>query len=143
MRKGTKRYVTLLTAVILSVPAFAQDADNQLLLRHFHSISSEEIADWMTELCDTKYNGRLAGTPEYLEAARWVAGNLAEWGVKPAGDNGTYLQAFPNPYTLVFPDCYAYLHIPGEGTVYQKYYHYYDEFIPGSTSGSGTPTQLM
>ena len=34
-------------------------------------------------------------------SAAWVASLLKSWGVPPAGDRGTSLQAFPNPYSLV------------------------------------------
>ena len=59
------RALTLTLALALTLPTVlhAQQADEQLILKHFHSISSEEIAGWMTELCSPKYNGRLAGTP--------------------------------------------------------------------------------
>ena len=39
----------------------------------------------------------------YDEAAAWVAGRLESLGLKPGGDNGTFYQEFPNPYTLVLP----------------------------------------
>ena len=26
---------------------------------------------------------------------------LKSWGVQPGGDNGTFYQSFPNPYTIV------------------------------------------
>jgi len=65
---------------------------------------------------------------------------LLQWGLKPAGDNGTYFQAFPIAYTLVFPPCEVIMHIPFKGATIKKYYHYFDEFIPGSTSASGEIT---
>jgi hypothetical protein len=85
---------TLILSVVLSLSATSQEIDEQLLLKNFHSISSEEIAGWMAELCSPEYNGRLAGTPEYKASAEWVAGQLHGWGIKPAGDNGTYYQWF-------------------------------------------------
>ena len=63
--------ISLLAAFTSSAPA--QQTDEQLMLKHFHSISSEEIAGWMAEICSPEYNGRLAGTPEYLAAAEWMA----------------------------------------------------------------------
>jgi len=141
MRKGTKRYITLLAAVAFSALTLAQDAGNQLLLKYFHSISSEEIADWMTEMCDPKYNGRLAGTPEYLEAAGWVAGNLKQWGVKPAGDNGTYFQWFDHPFTVVNDMGALQLHLPQkDGTTIMKSYKAPADYYPGMNSGNGEIT---
>ena len=110
------------------------------LLARMHSISSHTLNDYVIELCKEKYAGRLTGTEEYNAGCRWVADHLESWGVKPAGGNGTYLQAFPHPYTLVYPDCYACLHIPANGSIIKKYYNYYNEYIPGGTSGSGEVT---
>jgi len=139
-------HIFLFAAVLLySCLAAAQQRERELtfeekLVKTMHTISSDRIFEYVKELCDEKYAGRLTGTEEFNKSAEWLSGCLEEWGVLPAGDNGTYLQAFPHPYTLIFPDCYAYLHIPSGDTVYKKYYHYYDEFIPGGTSGSGEVT---
>ena len=45
---------TLILSIVLSLSAPAQEIDEQLLLKHFHSISSEEIAGWMAELCSPR-----------------------------------------------------------------------------------------
>ena len=73
----------------------------QTLLKHFHTIRSEEMMTWMEKLCSPEFNGRLTGTPEFIASAKWVAGNLKEWGIKPAGDNGNYFQWFDFPYSTV------------------------------------------
>jgi len=39
--------------------------------------------------------GRMVGTPEIHEAARFLASELKRYGVRPAGDAGTYFQAVP------------------------------------------------
>ena len=39
--------------------------------------------------------GRKSLTPGYEKVAEWAAGKFKEWGVKPAGDNGGYLQEVP------------------------------------------------
>jgi hypothetical protein len=123
-------------------PAQAQaslDEEGQVL-RALHSISSETLYDDVKELVSEKYDGRLTGTPGYNASADWVISLLKKWGVRPAGDGGTYLQSFPNPYTLVFPGCEVYLRIPLKGSEIRKYYRYEDEFIPGGTSGNGEVT---
>ena len=61
------------------------------------------LMEYVRELCSEKYAGRLTGTKGYDDAAAWVAGRLASWGLQPAGDNGTFCQEFPDPYTLVLP----------------------------------------
>ena len=110
------------------------------LVALMHTISSHTLYDYVVEMCQEKYAGRLTGTEEYNEIARWVAGHFEKWGVKPAGDKGTYLQGFPNPYTLIFPGCQLYMQVPNREIITIKEYSYYDEFIPGSTSGSGEVT---
>ncbi|MFB0565653.1 MAG: M28 family peptidase [Candidatus Aminicenantaceae bacterium] len=111
--------------------------DEELLLQSLHSIYSQRLFDYVKELTSDKYAGRLTGTPEYKACAEWVASLFKEWGVLPAGEKGTYFQEFPIPYTLVFKGCEAYLDIPYKGSFIKKHYRYEDEFIPGSTSGSG------
>lgn len=112
----------------------------QLLLRSMHSISSHELLAYVKELVSEKYAGRLTGTKGYNDSAEWVASLLKEWGISPAGDNGTFLQAFQNPYTLVFKGCEVSLHFPVKDGVVKKFYRYEDEFIPGATSASGEVT---
>ncbi len=138
---------TLLLAFAISFlaaftsPAVAQQPDEQVLLRNFHAISSEEIAGWMAEICSPEYNGRLAGTPEYLAAAKWMAGKFSEWGVKPAGDNGSYFQWFDHPYTVVNTPGELQLHIPQkDGVTITKSYRAPADFYPGMNSGNGEVT---
>ncbi len=132
---------TLLLSIILTVSATAQEPDEQLILKHFHSISSLDISDWMSELCSPKYNGRLAGTPEYVASAEWVAGKLKEWGIKPAGDNDSYYQWFDLPFTAVNDPGSLQLHIPQkDGTEIVKSYQAPAEYYPGMNSGSGEVT---
>jgi hypothetical protein len=114
--------------------------DEQKILQAMHSISSHDLFGYVDELASDKYEGRLTGTETYNASARWVAAHFEKWGVTPVGDDDTYFQAFPNPYTLVFPDCEVSMHIPVDDGTIKKYYHYFDEFIPGSTSGSGEVT---
>jgi hypothetical protein len=131
----------LVLSFALSVQAQpAQQTDEQKLLQSLHSISSHELFDYVKELASDKYAGRLTGTEEYNACAEWVASHFKKWGIKPAGDRGTYLQGFPNPYTLIFKDCEVTLHIPYKKSVLKKHYRYEDEFIPGATSGSGEVT---
>lgn len=117
-----------------------QEGDEQKLLGSLHSISSHTLHNYVKELVSEKYGGRLTGTAGYNACADWVVSLLKSWGIRPAGDGGTYLQAFPNPYTLVFPGCEAYLHLPVKNAAVVKYYRFEDEFIPGSTSGAGEVT---
>jgi len=131
--------LALLTLTANKAPA--QQADEQTRLQYFHSISSEEIAGWMAEICSPDYNGRLAGTPEYIAAAEWVAGKLGEWGVKPAGDGSTWFQWFNQPYTVVNDIGALKLQIPQkDGSMIVKSYVAPEDFYPGMNSGTGEVT---
>lgn len=118
----------------------AQATDEEKIIQVMHSISSHTLYDYVQELVSEKYGGRLTGTPEYNACALWVASLFKKWAIAPAGDKGTYFQAFPNPYTLVFKGCELSLNIPVKDGLIKKYYRYEDEFIPGGTSASGTVT---
>ncbi len=113
-------------------------ADEEKTLGAMHAISSHTLLDYVKELCLEKYGGRLTGTAGYNAAAQWVVSLLKKWGVQPAGDNGSYFQDFPNPYTLVLEEGAVTLHIPvHKNTFIEKHYLYEKDFLPGSTSGSG------
>ena len=137
--------------LLIAVSGLAQNpgqpplTDEQTLLQTMHSIRSEALYDYVKELTSEKYGGRLTGTAEFDAAVDWVISLLKSWGVQPGGDNGTYLQKFPNPYTLVFKGGECVLHLPvrdakGDIGTVDKNYRFDDEFIPGGTSGSGEVT---
>ncbi len=105
------------------------------------NITEQAMMAAVRELCSEKYAGRLTGTKGYNDSAEWLAGRLAGWGLKPGGDNGTYFQDFPNPYTLVLPGAELALHVPAAaGAAQEKPYEIEEDFFPGSTSGSGKVT---
>jgi len=134
-----------LFAVILIVfshlTLLSQDDTEAKLLKYFHTISSEEMMTWVEKLCSPEFNGRLTGTPEFIASAEWAAGKLKEWGIKPAGDNGSYFQWFDLPYTVVNDIGSLSLNIKqSDGTVIKKSYNYPDEYYPGMNSGNGEIT---
>ncbi|MDD8025290.1 MAG: M20/M25/M40 family metallo-hydrolase [Acidobacteriota bacterium] len=115
----------------------APKTDERKLLDAMHLIQSGTLLDYVKEMVSEKYGGRLTGTDEYKACAEWVVSLLKSWGVQPGGENGTYYQAYPNPYTIVSKGGYLTMDIPVKGDVIKKSYTYEDEFIPGGTSGSG------
>lgn len=131
--------VSLCAAAVASSQTALQTGDQEIL-KVMHSISSHTLLDYVKELASEKYEGRLTGTEGYRASMDWVASHLRKWGVTPAGDGGTYFQAFPIAYTLVFNDCEVALHLAYKGAKIKKSYKYEEEFIPGSTSGSGEVT---
>jgi hypothetical protein len=112
----------------------------QQLLQVMHSIESQDLYAWVDTLASDRFAGRLTGTAGYDEAAEWVIEHFRAWGLEPGGDNGSFLQSFPNPYTLIFPGGDLFLHASfGDGVV-EKHYEYETEYFPGSTSDSGEVT---
>ncbi len=108
MTNGTGKKITGFLLIPLaffffSFPAVAKNSRATQIRSGWKDISATEMMEYVRELCSEKYSGRLSGTKGYDDAAAWLAGLLAEWGLAPAGDNGTYFQNFPDPYTLVLP----------------------------------------
>ena len=96
----------------------------------FHSISSDEIMEYVHELCKEEYNGRLAGTGEDMKCAFWCAEQLCDFGLEPAGDDGSYLQHFRMPTTSLI-DC----RLKKVGN--EQEYVFPRDFYPGMNSDSG------
>jgi hypothetical protein len=149
--KSSRRFVpaVLLALALAGAGLFAQPArqaaapatDEARILEAMHLIQSQPLYDYVKELVSEKYGGRLTGTKEYEACVAWVESLLKGWGVQPGGENGTYRQLFPNPYTIVFPGGVCEMHVPaGKGGVVKKSYQYEDEFIPGGTTGTGQVT---
>jgi hypothetical protein len=59
----------------------------------FAQISEADARGWLTYLSSDLMQGRQVFTEGYGLAASYIAGELKALGVKPLGDNGTYLQA--------------------------------------------------
>lgn len=80
-------------------PAFAQYANPpgppDDLAAGYNSITQEQAKEWLSVIAGPGFEGRGTGQPGYTKAAHWVAGKLAEFGLEPIGDNGTYFQMLP------------------------------------------------
>ncbi len=117
--------------ILFQISLFSQE--NEQLLKSFHSISSNELIKIAEELSSEKYKGRLSGSPEYLDVAKWCIRQFEEWGIVPAND-GSYFQYFHNPYTEVYSKgSVTYSAKPGEKLNLQ----FPDDYMPGSNSASG------
>ncbi|MBN2246561.1 MAG: hypothetical protein JW755_12025, partial [Candidatus Aminicenantes bacterium] len=143
-----ERYGNSLTAVLLVMVLSAcavgiqkgaklSDEEKSRIIRETEPIKTEKLLGYAKKLSSKDYAGRLTGTPEYRACANWMASLLEEWGINPTGENSTYLQSFPNPYTVVFVGGeLSYLYQSG-GRQRQKQYVYEKEYYPGSQSGDG------
>jgi hypothetical protein len=92
---------------------------------------------YVKKLSSEDYAGRLTGTPEYRSCARWVASLFEQWGLRPAGEEKTFLQSYPNPYTIVFVGGELSHSYESRGRWRKNKYIYEKEYYPGSQSGNG------
>ena len=53
------------------------------------------IKSYIEYMSAPEKEGRKSLTPGYEKTAEWAAGKFKEWGLQPAGDNGTFLQNVP------------------------------------------------
>jgi len=133
-----KRILIIGSSLICSLISVGQVQPNQLLPATWN-IKSEELLGYVTELAGDKYQGRLTGSEGYRQSAEWVAGKMAEWAILPASPEKGWFQEFRQPYVTVFSGCSLTLHLPVNARdSINISYHYFDEYMPGSSSGSGT-----
>ncbi len=85
------RRVVIISAVLLSLltnaPAAQQSSKGGI-----NSIQQEPLKEWLTYIASDELQGRATYSEGLGLAAGYISSHLAQWGVKPAGDNGTYLQ---------------------------------------------------
>ena len=80
--------------VILPTMSLAEAATNMLLTAALDSITSDELYEHVAVLADDVYEGREAGTRGGHAAASYIAKELRNHGLKPAGSNGDFVQSF-------------------------------------------------
>ena len=74
-------------AIVLVLPVFAEPTKIK--------VDGTVIKGYITHLASDAALGRRTLTPGYERAAEWAAAKFKEWGLKPAGENGTYFQKVP------------------------------------------------
>jgi hypothetical protein len=57
-----------------------------------NAIQTEPLKEWLTYIASDELQGRATYSEGLGLAAGYISSHLAAWGVKPAGDRGTYLQ---------------------------------------------------
>ena len=81
----------LLSTVLVSALAVALTAQSANK-GGIGSIQQGPLREWLTYIASDELQGRATYTEGLGLAAGYIAERLEEWGVKPAGDNGTYFQ---------------------------------------------------
>jgi hypothetical protein len=101
------------------------------------------IKGYIEYMASDDKEGRRSLTPGYEKVAEWAAGKFKEWGLKPAGDNGTFLQDVPvvgrgsgQPWTTG---------IPGLAVDGRTFYLNDSDFTlsPNSTPGAKVDTEIV
>jgi hypothetical protein len=100
-RPGSLAGALALLCVCLASRAPAGEGLPSHLDRAVQKIDGATVYGICKKLASPDFSGRLTGDGGYTGAARWMAGLMQGWGLKPMGDAGSYLQAFPMQYTTV------------------------------------------
>lgn len=130
----TKLIIFVFLFALISFVSFSQEKEAEQISKAYNSISSHELLEYAEELSSDKFEGRLSGSPEYLDAAKWCAEKFKEWGIQPANES-SYFQYFKNEYSEV--------NSIGK-LVYSSHqnkeinYRFPEDYLPGSNSASGT-----
>jgi hypothetical protein len=83
----------LFLASLVVVPAAQQaSAPSSKSSGGINSILPEPLKEWLTYIASDELQGRATYSEGLGLAAGYISAHLSQWGVKPAGDNGTYLQ---------------------------------------------------
>lgn len=124
-------FVVVAAAVLAPSTVNAQFGDvtppPEELKTGFDSITPEQASEWLNLLAGPSFQGRGTGQEGYIRAAHWVAGKVAEFGLKPIGDGETFFQVMPiirrlpeiSECKITGPDG---LEIPGDGNLgFERY----------------------
>jgi hypothetical protein len=98
-----KKRLTLMTITVIGVMLSAFIMGQALAKGPKPEIGAKQITTqingqraWQFDrkLCSDEMAGRLAGTEGGALAAEYISKKFKEWGLEPAGDDGTYYQGF-------------------------------------------------
>ena len=85
---GSRRFA-ILSALLISFCTIAPAAQPSSK-GGIDSIQQEPLKEWLTYIASDELQGRATYSEGLGLAAGYISAHLAQWGVKPAGDNGTY-----------------------------------------------------
>ncbi|HEY3380579.1 MAG TPA: M28 family peptidase [Vicinamibacterales bacterium] len=87
---------SIILAAVLVAPMAAQSkAGHAATAAASIKVDGKVIKGYIDYLAADDKQGRQTLTPGYEKTAEWAAAKFKEWGLKPAGDNGTFLQNVP------------------------------------------------
>ena len=96
-----KFFALLLITFVVSAPLTAQrrngsgGAASTAAFGNVDGISARQMREHLTFIASDELEGRDTPSRGLDIAAMYIAQHLGSWGIKPAGDNGTFFQKFP------------------------------------------------
>src|SRR5215210_409141 len=81
--------ISLLFVTLFTASPGAQQAASS---KGAGAITEADLKEWLTYISSDELQGRATYTEGLGLAAGYISSRLQSWGVKPAGDHGTYLQ---------------------------------------------------
>lgn len=98
--KMNKRFIALILTVLMfaaTPAAFAQKAAKTVApnFGNTDGVTAKQLKEYLTFIASDELEGRDTPSRGLDIAAMFIAQHLASWGIKPAGDNGSYFQKVP------------------------------------------------
>jgi Zn-dependent M28 family amino/carboxypeptidase len=92
-------------------------------------ISAQQLKDYLAFIASDELEGRDTPSRGLDIAARFIATHLSQWGLKPAGDDGSYFQRIALTQKKIDP-ALSYVEINGQR------FNFGEDFLAGLTAGS-------
>ncbi len=138
-----RRFSTLVLAILVlsGTPALhaqraTKGAAKAPAFGNVDGITAKQLKDHLTFIASDELEGRDTPSRGLDIAAMYIAQHLASWGIKPAGDNGTYYQKFPLRLKKIVTDRTD-LEINGEK------YRYGKDFLAAQIPGNFVNSKMV
>ncbi len=118
--------VAALVMPLAGTPAWAQQQPGSAEL-----ITAEQLRDYLFFIASDEMEGRRAPSRGLDLTAKFLAMNLSRWGLKPAGDDGTFLQMIELQSSKVNTEA-SFVEVGGQRFAFG------DGFLASATAGSGS-----
>ncbi len=118
--------VAALVMPLAGTPARAQQQPGSAEL-----ITAEQLRDYLFFIASDEMEGRRAPSRGLDLTAKFIAMNLSRWGLKPAGDDGTFLQMIELQSSKVNTEA-SFVEVGGQRFAFG------DGFLASATAGSGS-----
>jgi Zn-dependent M28 family amino/carboxypeptidase len=94
-------------------------------------ISAQQLKDYLAFIASDEMEGRDTPSRGLDTAARFIATHLSRWGLKPAGDDGSYFQRIALTQNKIDP-ALSYVEING------RRFNFGEDFLAGLTAGAAS-----